>query len=236
MRNDINPELLPPPASGSPSARRLEKLETRARTHLEQPGLADPQIHDATLRDQIVVDRLNKTGMGCGARIGVGGGGELAALLVDEPETLRRAGDAVGVEQAGVEPLRAVRGGHLVGQHVLQLVLEGLGVVVGGEVVVLLAPMAPRIGEAVEHVFGGALRAENGVAVKIGDRVAVFVHLGDAGLSEILGDHDVGGDLGPGGGDFGILHLEHDGSVGVGDLGIASHPFDVAVRIVAGGW
>ena len=27
LRNDMRPELLPPPASGSPSARRLEKLE-----------------------------------------------------------------------------------------------------------------------------------------------------------------------------------------------------------------
>ena len=55
------------------------------------------------------------------------------AAGVDEGMTLGRTADAVGPMEPGVEPLRRVRRGHLVDEHVFQLVLEGFGVGTGGE-------------------------------------------------------------------------------------------------------
>ena len=55
----------------------------------------------------------------------------LAGGRIDVVMALRRPFDAVGPVQAGVEPLRAVRGRHLRGQHVAHLVVEGAGVGLG---------------------------------------------------------------------------------------------------------
>src|SRR6202035_147471 len=50
--------------------------------------------------------------------------------------------------KSDVEPHRRVERGHLVQQDVDQLVLEGLGVVVGGEVAVVASPACDRPGYA----------------------------------------------------------------------------------------
>ena len=133
--------------------------------------------------------------MGGGAAVGVGGGLHLAVGAVDVPEALGGAGQPVGPVEPGVEPLWGVGGGHLVGEHVVELVLEGVGVFGGGEVALLLAPVAPGAGETVEHLLGRALRADHRLAALVEDLVAVIVELGDTGLAEVLRDHDVGGDL-----------------------------------------
>ena len=79
--------------------------------------------------------------------------------MVDVVVALAGAVDAVGPVQAGVEPLRAVRRGHLHGQHVAVLVVEGAGVVLAGEVAALPAPVGPGAGQAVEHLAGVGLAA-----------------------------------------------------------------------------
>ena len=160
------------------------------------------------------------------AGVGVGGGGEHPRVGVDVPEPLWGAGETVGVVEAGVEPLRAVRGCHLVDEHVAELVFEGLGVGFGGEVAVPLTPVAPGRGEAVDHLAGGALRSGDRFAVLVEERFAVLVGLGDTRFPEVLRHHDVGGDLRPAGRDLGILHLEDDGTVGVGDLRVSPAPLD----------
>ena len=168
-----------------------------------------------------------------GSGVGVGGGDDLVGLGVDVPETLGWPGDAVGVVQAGVEPLRAVRGGHLGGQHVLDLVLERLSVLGGCEVSPLLSPVPPRGGEAVEDLAGRPFRARHHLTVLVADRFAVLVVLGDAGLAEVLGHHDVCRHLRPVGGDLGALHLEHHGAVRVGDAAVAPRPLDGFIGVSA---
>ena len=54
--------------------------------------------------------------------------GQDAGERIDVIVTLRRAIDAVGPVQAGVEPLRRIRRAHLVGQHEAQFVEERLRV------------------------------------------------------------------------------------------------------------
>ncbi len=120
-------------------------------------------------------------------------------------------------------------------EHVVHLVLEGLGILSGCEVAVFLAPATPGGGQSGDRLTGRALGPGHLAAVGVQDRVALFVVQGNARLAEVLGDDDVGGDLRPSGGDLGSLHLEHDRAVGIGDAAVALLPLDGGERILARG-
>jgi hypothetical protein len=126
--------------------------------------------------------------------------------------------------ETGVEPLRRVRRCHLVDEHVLQLVFEGLGILGGGEIAVRFAPESPRIGEAADDLSSRTLGAEHGHAVIGGERFAISVNLWHACFAEVLTNHDVGSDLRPTHRNFGVLHLEDDRSIGIGDARGARRP------------
>ena len=132
----------------------MEKLEPVPRAVLEEPRLAGPEVHDAAVVDEVVADGLDEAGVRLRVRVGVLALEQLAGLRVAVEVALRRAGDAVGEVQARVEPLRAVGGAHLVQQHVRELVVERLGVFGGVEVAVLLAPVPPAAGQAVDDLLG----------------------------------------------------------------------------------
>src|SRR5437016_5474125 len=70
---------------------------------------------------------------------------------------LRRPVDAIGPEEPGVEPLRAVGRAHLARQHDAQLVVEGAGVVLAVEIATFPAPIGPGAGEPVEALLGAGL-------------------------------------------------------------------------------
>src|SRR5918993_667384 len=101
------------------------------------------------------------------------------------------------------------------------------------------APPAPAAGQAVEDLLGGALRAEERIAILVADDAAVGGVLRDARLAEVLGDHNVGGDLRPASRDLGVFHLEDDGAVRVGDARGTRGPYgrgkriDARLRVVA---
>ena len=94
----------------------------------EQARLAHPQVHDAALVDEVVIDALDEAGMRLRMLVGRFRFRQLAGEGVDVIVALAGAVDAVGPVQAGVEPLRRIRRDHLFGQHVAQLVVEGAGV------------------------------------------------------------------------------------------------------------
>ena len=213
----------------------LREVGSGARAHLEEAGFPDPEVHDPARVDEVITDAIDEAGVGGGVGVGVGRLGHLAGRGVDVPKALGGAGDAIGMGETGVEPLRRVGRGDLVGEHVLHLVLVGLGVCGRSEVAVVLAPPAPGGGEAIEDLAARGLGAEHRVAVVVEDRVAVGVDLGHAGLAEILGDDDVGRHLRPGGRHLGVEHLEDDRAIGVGDAGIPSRPLDRRIGICAFG-
>ena len=205
-----------------------------ARSVLEQARLADPEVHDAALVDQIVLDALDEAGVGL--RMFVGGFrlAHLAGLVIGVIVALGRTVDAVGPVQAGVEPLRRVRGAHLPGQHVTELVEERPRIGFRIEIAALPAPVGPGAGEPVEHLPGARLGA---VALALGQafqRLAVrrpapqprrHVALADrleprrhAGLAEILLGEHVAGDLRPSGGDLDVVLAEHHGSIRIADF------------------
>src|SRR5262249_54453492 len=131
---------------------------------------------------------------------------------------LRGAGEAVGPVQPRVEPLRRVRRGDLRGEHVADLVVEGLGVGGRVEVSVRFAPVAPRAGQAVKDLAGVSLASEDRTALRIPQGLAIWTDLGHAGLAEILLGKDVGRDAGPRCGHRDALLAEDRRSVGVLDL------------------
>ena len=210
------------------------KVGAGARAVFEQTRFADPEIHDAALAHQIVADGLDETGMRLRMFIGRGRFRQLAGLVIDIVMALRRAVDAIGPVQAGVEPLRAVGRGHLRGQHVAQLVVIGAGVVFIGEIAALPAPIGPGPGHPVEHLLG------RGFADKALIFGQSFQHIGighgapqefghalfldalerrrNARLAEVfLRDH-VRGDLAEALGHFHGLVTEHHLAIGIADF------------------
>ncbi len=206
-----------------------------AGTVLEQACLADPQIHDAAVVDHVVGNALDEAGVRLGMRVGVLAESDLAGVRLDIVVTLGLARDAVGVVETGVEPLRAVRCGHLVHQHVRQLVLECLGILRGGKVTVLLTPRPPASGQTAHDLLHRALGSGDHFPVLIFDFLALSVELRDACLAEILGHDDICGNLAPVSGNLCILHFEHDRSVGIGDAAGAAVILHLVDRIRSGG-
>src|SRR5581483_1632935 len=223
-------------AAGKPFAftAQARKIGAGAGAIFEQARLAHPEVHDAAVVDEVVIDALDEAGMRLRMLVSRLRLGQLAGFVVDVIVALAGTVDAIGPVQAGVEPLRRVRRDHLHGKHVAELVMEGGGVVFRGEIAALPAPIGPAAGEAVEHLLGGEL-ADKALFLRqafqrlgVGDRApqprwhALFLDLlqarGNARFAEIfLGKH-VGGDLRPGRGDLDIVEAEHDGAVGILDL------------------
>ena len=158
---------------------------------------------------------------------------------------LAGAVDAVGPVQAGVEPLRRVRRHHLARQHEAQLVVEGVRVVLGGEVAALPAPIGPGAGEPVEHLLGGDLGTgalilgQGGQRLLVGDgtpqegRNVVLLDLlqtrRDAGLAEVFLRQHVRRDLGEGGRHLDVVEREDDRAVGIPDLRFGRAELDAVV-------
>src|SRR5690348_11793284 len=72
--------------------------------------------------------------------------------MVDVVMALRRAVDAVGPVEPGVEPLRRVWCADLAGEHQPDLVVESAGVLLGIEIAALPAPVSPGSGHAVGYL------------------------------------------------------------------------------------
>ena len=159
--------------------------------------------------------------------IGAFGFGQLAGFEIDVIVALAGTVDAISPMQAGVEPLRAVRGGHLIGQHEPHFVVIGARVFLGGEITPLPAPIGPSPGKTVKNLLGADLAAGFN-AVLCGHRApqefgnTLFLHLlqtrGHARLAEIFLSDDVASHLAPAVGHFDIVEAEHRGAIGIADL------------------
>ncbi len=234
-------------AAGKPFAFAAQPREIGAGAGavFEQPRLAHPQVHDAALVDEVVLDALDEAGVRLRMLVGRFRFGELAGLPVDVIVALAGAVDAIGPVQPGVEPLRRVRRHHLLRQHVAQLVEEGAGVVFGGEIAALPAPIGPAAGEAIEHLLGRELADIALVLGQVGQRLGVghrapqpgrhglFLDLlqprGDAGFTEILLRQHVGGDLRPEFRHFDVFQAKNHRAVGVADLGCRQSEINLCI-------
>ena len=228
-----------------PLAAQRREIGAGAAAVLEQARLADPQVHDAALVHQIVADRLDEAGMRLRMLIGAGRCGQLTGLVVDIEMPLPRPVDAIGPVQAGVEPLRAVRRGHLAGQHVAHLVQIGAGIGLGREIAALPAPIGPGPGQTVKDLTGAGLSAEPRVFGQIGHRGVVgnvapqeFGHAlfadglqarGDAGAAKVFLGDDVAGDLAPALGHLDRVVAKDHRAVRIADLAEGGGERDAAI-------
>ena len=102
-------------------------------------------------------------------------------VVLDREDEAGRGLLLARVLPADVEPDRAVEGGLLVDQDRSQFGIEGVGVLIGGEVALLAADLGDPVGDAADHLLDGSLA------------------LGGAGLpAEVLLGDDVGRVLRPG--------------------------------------
>ena len=175
--------------------------------------------------------------------IGAGGFGQLFGLVIHIVMPLRRAIDAIGPVQAGVEPLRAVGCGALGGQHETHFVEIGAGIFLGGEITTLPAPIGPGPRQTVEHLLGrsfarlfGLVRGRHRAPQELGH--ALFGHLlqfdRNAGLAEILLRYDVRGHLRPAGRHFDLVQTENDRAIGVADLGCSLDEIELRICVLPG--
>ena len=231
----------PHQARGLAAARKLFAFAAQggevgagARAVFEQPRLTHPQVHDAAIAHQIILDRLDKAGMRLGVFIGRGRFGQHAGLVIDVVMTLAWAVDAIGPMQASVEPLGRVRRSHLAGKHEAHLVVIGLGIGLGREIAALPAPIGPSARQAVEHLLGAGFANQTlfgrqfGQRLFIGDRApqelrhALFLdalqNRRNARLAEILLRQNVRGNLAPACGHFDRLVAEHHLAIGIANL------------------
>ncbi len=155
-------------------APELGEVGAGARAVFEQACLAHPQVHDAALVDEVVLDALDEAGMRLRMLVGAGRSRQLAGAIVDIVVALARPVDAIGPVEAGIEPLRRVGRRLLGGQHGAQFVEEGAGVLLRIEIAALPAPIGPGAGEPVEDL----------ARIEFGDRALAF---GQAGKRRLVG-------------------------------------------------
>jgi len=183
--------------------------------------------------------------VGLGVLVGTFRADQFSGGEIDVVVSLRRAIDAIGPVQAGVEPLRGIGRSHLARQHEAHLVEIGAGVLFGVEVAALPAPVRPSSGQAIENLLGAQFSDDALFFREFSKsrliryrspqprRNIVFLHAlevgGDAGLAEVFLREDVTGDLRPVGGNFDIVHLEHERAVGISDFARRATEFDLVV-------
>ena len=228
---------------------QLRKVRARARAVLEDARLADPEVHDATLVDEVVVDGLDKAGVRRRALVRARRTLQFAGAGLAVPMPLSRSSNAVGPVQAGVEPLRRVRRGDLQSEHRLQLVAEceRAGFV---KVVVCVAPVGPAAGKATEDlarvvladkalvfwqggqcVFVGLVALQPGGHAVFMDRLQLRCY---AGFAAVLLRENIDGNLAP---TLGChdRRLERDGTIGVDDARRSLDEGNPIVRVVSFG-
>ena len=181
---------------GLPAARQLlamrpqrREVGARARAELEEHGLAAGQLHDVL---HVVLHALDEACRRLGELVGVFRLLRLAAGLVPVP-VAHGALHTVLVKQAHVEPDRRIERRHLVQANPCQVAIERLAILGRGKDLVLDSPIGDRPTHAMNQLpdalfaFGRTILA-----------VEVFAH------------HDVGSQLAPRSGDFGVgLLKEH---------------------------
>ncbi len=198
----------------------------------DQPPRDDlPDRHRPLGRGDQGVIRL--AGVGLRPLVGRAGPRQDAGIRIDVEVPLRGPGEPVGVVQAGVEPLRGVRGGDLGREHVADLVVEGPRIGGRVEVAVLLAPVHPAARQAMEDLPGVPLAAQDRPPFAVQQRLAVRRVLRHTRLPEVLLGQDVGRHRGPSGRHRDAFLAEHRRPVGILDLGDPLLELDPRVRTLA---
>ncbi len=110
---------------------------------------------------------------------------------------LRGTGQPIRKMQPRIEPLRRVRCGHLPGQHIAELVAEGLGILGRVKIIVRDSPMCPASGQPVKDLPGIPFPSQCRGSLFVQERGALVIVLRHPGLAEIFLGQNIDGQLRP---------------------------------------
>ena len=179
---------MPPPESFSLLLAKRRKIGAGAGAVFKEHRLGGRQAHDIAHR---IFDRLNKARRGLRIFIAALAGHGLVLLLVPV-EIMFRAGDAIDIKEADVEPHRRIERAVLIHAQPRQVVVKIFRVGFGGEIAILAAAVGDCAAYAVHKLLDGILAMP-------GCRVAV----------EILAHDNLGRQCAPRGRNLDILLLEY---------------------------
>ena len=165
---------------------------------------------------------------------GIRGFHDFARFRIDVEMSLRRTRQSVGIVQSGIEPLGGIGRGHLMREHVAQLVVKRGAVLDGLEISVRFAPVCPAAGQAFEHLPGVALSSDDRLAVRSGQRITGLITLRNTRLSKVLLSQDVDGELRPGFRDIDFVQLEDGRSIRIAYLRRAFHELQPFIGTLSG--
>ncbi len=165
---------------------------------LEDTGLGLDQVEDG---HEVVIDALDEAGRALGVLIGIIRG--LDGVGIGIPVVVAAgAFDAVTMEEAAVEPYRGIEGTMLVDQQGGEFGFKGIGVFPAVEVTIQPLPcLADGARYPGHHLAHGCFAFSAGHTC----------------LAEVLGDDDVGGQLGPGPRHLHLFHLKDYGAIRIRD-------------------
>ena len=185
----------------------MRKISSHPGAVFEDPGFADPEIHDPAIIHQVVRDAEDETRMRLTSFIRRCRPFQFSVRRVYEIMPLRLAGDAIALVQTGVEPLGGIGNACLVEDTVYEFFIKDLSVFGSSEIAIPFPPYLPAIGHTMGYLSDRGLSSQR------------TVRLGNAGFAEIFLGQYICSNLTPPRRHFHIVHLEHHFPAGVADHG-----------------
>src|SRR5579872_4573703 len=137
-----------------------------AGTVFEDTSLADPQVHEPAVVDEIVLHAEDETGMRLRSFISRSGHFQLPVGRVYIIMALRLTGDTIAFMQARIEPLGGVGHTGLIENVIDQLVVEYLRVFRSSEITIAFAPYPPAVRHAMRYLFDRGLPAQGAIRLR----------------------------------------------------------------------
>ena len=128
-----------------------------------------------------------------------------------------------------VKPLGRIGRGHLMREHVTELIMEGIGIFRSLEIAEVFPPGSPTTGEPFKHLSGVTLPSQLRLAVRPDDRIPLLISLRHSGFPEIFLGENIDRKLGPGLGNVDIFQLKHGRSVGITNFRRTFHEWQVFI-------
>src|SRR4026208_181217 len=112
-----------------------------------------------------------------------------------------------------VKPLRRIGRGHLMREHVTELIVERVGIFRGLKIAEVLPPESPTTGEPFKHLSRVTLSSQLRIAIRPDDRIPLLISPRHSGFPKIFLGENIDRQLGPGLWNVDVFQLKHGRSV-----------------------
>ena len=128
-----------------------------------------------------------------------------------------------------IKPLGRIGRGHLMPEHVTELIMERIGIFRSFEIAEILSPGGPTTGETLKYLSGVTLSPQLRLTVRPDDRVSLLIVLRHAGFPEIFLGENIDRELRPGLWNVDVFQLKHGRSVGITNFRRTFHERQVLI-------